>query len=226
MHGPIESGTPSGRRHRIARRAQAEPVGDERVAEHDVRGLLGRERVVHRSSQHRGDLRMELEPPGVRRPRHLVVGAEHLPSTLALIGGAQRRWDEGGQEARLFDDALLCLVALQRRSRGVEHRAPVAPDEALHRGGEGGVTHRIREVDHPPLEECSQSTVPPPVEGHEPQGTLMMRLPDASFNAIRQRYPTTYPQVSRRRCPPWARSTATATMCLSRCGFSREATHG
>ena len=43
----------------------------------------------------------------------------------------------------MLDDTFLCLVVFQRRTRGVEHRAPVAPDEALHRGGEGGVTHRV-----------------------------------------------------------------------------------
>ena len=60
------------------------------------------------------------------------------------------------------------LTFRPRQRGGIEHGAPVAPDQVLHRRGEGGVTDEIRQVHDLPVEERSQSPVPPPVVGHEP----------------------------------------------------------
>ena len=77
--------------HRVAVRAPGEPVAHQRVSEDDRGRLLGRERVVHRATQDRRDLRMELEPPGALRPRDLLVGPERRPAALdgVRVSGAR-----------------------------------------------------------------------------------------------------------------------------------------
>ncbi len=97
-----------------------------------------------------------------------------------------RRAERGRQERREqtwpFDDEGVCLVALEGCPGGIEHRSPVAPDEPLHRVGERGVAEQARQIHDVPFPERSQSPVPPPVEGHEPQGRPMIRPAGAGIS--------------------------------------------
>jgi hypothetical protein len=104
-------------------------------------------------ADHRGHHRLVLEPRGVERPRHVLLGADDRALHVERAGRQERSREERREDPRPLHPLLPHVVADQRRASGLHDRASAARDEPLERGGEGRMPDHVGQVDHLTLED-------------------------------------------------------------------------
>ncbi len=170
---------PFGRGERVAAGPVRRPVVHQRVAE-DVRSDVLARCIGRLEPQDGGDLRLVVDPGGVGRPRHVLLGADDAALDARRVGHQQGRGEERREDPCLFDDVVRRLVSFEGGTGGVHHGPAAARHQGFQGGGEGGVPDHVGQIDYLTPEDRSQSPVPPPVIGHEPhQGAEAYARPPA-----------------------------------------------
>ena len=154
-----------------ARRSRREPASRSRACSRR-RGAASLRASSGRVSQpeHRGDLRLVLEPRGARRATAPPARARRIRRSTSIgVGRQERRGNSGVRIARPLDPRTsMTSSRASAVARGVHDGASAARDETLERGGEGRVPDGVGQVDHLTLEDRPQSPLPPAVVGDEP----------------------------------------------------------